>query len=615
MRRHFNSTERVAPYLAADGRCEGCGAELQPGWHGDHVTPYSAGGPTDVVNGQPLCPTCNLRKGNRHMQLRGWQEDAIRRFLRNNDDFLTVATPGAGKTTFALTAAKMLIDRGDITRIIVVVPTAHLRNQWAQAGARAGIQLDNTFANGNTVIAKDYDGTVVTYATIAAHPQLWRRLATHEQSLIVLDEVHHAGEADHLSWGPALKDAFGPAYRRLLLSGTPFRSDGRPIPFVTYEEGKCVPSINYDYGTALADRDVVRPIAFPALDGTMRWRDAGTIVAADLATVDEERLARALDTAYDPTGEWIRSVLRRADAELTRLREETPDAGGLIVAANQYNARQYAGILKRITGETPTVAISDEPDASDLIKAYGKGSQRWIVAVQMVSEGVDIPRLALGVYASRISTEMFFRQVVGRFVRMRGAEDETTATLYIPSIEPLLSYARDIERTVEAVLAEEEREHRERSEKGPQQTALTLDLVEPLDSTEATHHSTIFRAEAFSDIELRRAENAARQAGMPSAVTPEMMAHALRLAGAGRVVGTATVAAPAPEQARPLAEEKASLRKLITRKVGQLQRRTEVEFSHIHSQLNRRCGDTAKTATTETLNRRLELLDQWLEEA
>lgn len=615
MRRHFNSTERVALYLAADGRCEGCGAELQPGWHGDHVTPYSAGGPTDVVNGQPLCPTCNLRKGNRHMQLRGWQEDAIRRFLRNNDDFLTVATPGAGKTTFALTAAKMLIDRGDITRIIVVVPTAHLRNQWAQAGARAGIQLDNTFANGNTVIAKDYDGTVVTYATIAAQPQLWRRLATQQQSLIVLDEVHHAGEADHLSWGPALTDAFGPAYRRLLLSGTPFRSDGRPIPFVTYEQGKCVPSINYDYGTALADRDVVRPIAFPALDGTMRWRDAGTIVAADLATVDEERLARALDTAYDPTGEWIRSVLRRADAELTRLREETPDAGGLIVASNQYNARQYAGILKRITGETPTVAISDEPDASDLIKAYGKGSQRWIVAVQMVSEGVDIPRLALGVYASRISTEMFFRQVVGRFVRMRGVEDETTATLYIPSIEPLLSYARDIERTVEAVLAEEEREHRERSEKGPQQTALTLDLVEPLDSTEATHHSTIFRAEAFSDIELRRAENAARQAGMPSAVTPEMMAHALRLAGAGRVVGTATVAAPAPEQARPLAEEKASLRKLITRKVGQLQRRTEVEFSHIHSQMNRRCGDTAKTATTETLNKRLELLDQWLEEA
>lgn len=615
MSRRFNSGERVALYLAADGHCEICGIELQPGWHGDHITPYSAGGPTDVINGQSLCPACNLKKGPRYMQLRAWQEDAVRRFLRNNDDFLAVATPGAGKTTFALTAAKLLIDRGDISRIIVVVPTAHLRNQWAQAGAKAGIQLDNTFANGNTVIARDYDGTVVTYATVAAQPQLWRKLATQHGALVVLDEVHHAGDADHLSWGPALTEAFGAAHRRLLLSGTPFRSDGRPIPFVTYDQGKCVPSINYDYGTALADRDVVRPVAFPVLDGKMRWRDAGAIVTAELATVDEKKLTRALDTAFDPTGEWIRSVLRRADDELSRLREETPDAGGLVVAADQYNARQYAAILKRITGETPTVAISDEADASDLIKAYARGSQRWIVAVQMVSEGVDIPRLALGVYASRISTEMFFRQVVGRFVRMRGSEDETTATLFIPSIEPLMSYARDIERTVEAVLAEEEKELRERGEQGAKQTALTFDLVEPLDSTEAVHHSTIFRAESFSDGELKRAENAARQAGMPGSVSAEMMAHALRLAGAGRVVGTARVEPPAVEQGKTLAETKAALRKLIKRKVGQLNRRTEADFSHIHSELNKRCGDTAKTATTETLNQRLALLDQWLEEA
>lgn len=615
MTRHFNTRERVALYLAANGNCATCGTELQPGWHGDHITPYSAGGPTDVANGQALCPTCNLKKGDRHMQLRAWQEDAIGRFLRNNEDFLAVATPGAGKTSLALTAAKKLIDRGDISRVIVVVPTAHLRNQWAAVGAKAGVQLDNTFANGNTVIARDFDGTVVTYATVASQPQLWRKLATQQGTLVVLDEVHHAGEAEHLSWGPALIEAFGLAYRRLLLSGTPFRSDGRPIPFVTYDQGKCVPSINYDYGTALADRDVVRPVAFPVLDGKMRWRDAGTIVTAELATVDEERVARALDTAFDPAGDWIRSVLRRADGELTRLREETPDAGGLVVAANQYNARQYATLLKRITGELPTVAISDEADASDLIKAYAKGAQRWIVAVQMVSEGVDIPRLALGVYASRISTEMFFRQVVGRFVRMRGEEDETTATLFIPSIEPLMSYARDIERTVEAVLAEQEQELRERSDKGDRQTALTLDLVEPLDSTEAVHHSTIFRGEPFNDSELRRGESVARQSGMPPSVTAEMMAHALLIAGTGRIVGQTTITQPAPDQGKTLTETKQALRRLITGKVGKLNRRTDREFSHIHSDLNRRCGDTVKTATTETLNQRLELLDQWLEQA
>lgn len=613
MARRFNSGERVALYLAADGRCTDCGADLEPGWHADHITPYSAGGPTDVINGQAFCPTCNLKKGSTHMELRDWQADALSRLLRNGDDFLAVATPGAGKTTFALTAAQKLIDRGEVGRIIVVVPTAHLRTQWAEAAVKIGIQLDHKFVNGNTKLAKDFDGTVVTYATIAAQPLLWRKLASDVATLVILDEIHHAGEAEHLSWGPALKESFTPATRRLLLSGTPFRSDGHPIPFVRYEGGKCVPSVNYDYGTALADRDVVRPIAFPALDGTMRWRDAGVIATAELATVDEKRLARALDTAFDPSGDWIRSVLRRADEDLTRLREDVPDAGGLVVAADQYNARQYAALLKRITGEQPIVAISDEPDASDLIKTFTDDHSRWIVAVQMVSEGVDIPRLAVGVYASRIATEMFFRQVVGRFVRMRGKDDETTATLYIPSIEPLLAYAQKIEQTVEAVLAEEERQLRERAEKGPQQTSLTFDLVEPLDSSEAVHHSTIFRAESFTDEELRRAEHLTEQAGMRSGVTAEEVARLLRLAGAGRVIGTATVSTP--PTTRPLADEKAALRRLITRKVGQLQRKTDAKFSHIHAQLNRICGDDAKTATVETLNQRLEILDRWMEQA
>src|SRR5947209_15262592 len=95
-RRAFNSRERTALYLAADGRCTECGADLEPGWHGDHIQPYSAGGPTDVANGQALCPTCNLKKGSTvATELREWQAEALEKFLRRNDDFLCVATPGA----------------------------------------------------------------------------------------------------------------------------------------------------------------------------------------------------------------------------------------------------------------------------------------------------------------------------------------------------------------------------------------------------------------------------------------------------------------------------------------------------------------------------------------
>jgi hypothetical protein len=126
-RRRFNVRERTALYLAADGRCSECGAELEPGWHGDHVNPWSRGGRTDVINGQALCPACNLKKGNT-VELRDWQRDALDDFLTSpSDDFLVVAVPGAGKTRLSLAAALALIDQAKVERIIVVVPTSHLR--------------------------------------------------------------------------------------------------------------------------------------------------------------------------------------------------------------------------------------------------------------------------------------------------------------------------------------------------------------------------------------------------------------------------------------------------------------------------------------------------------
>ncbi|MFE4218136.1 DEAD/DEAH box helicase [Streptomyces sp. NPDC056844] len=547
------------------------------------------------------------------MELRLWQEEALSRLLKNNDDFLAVATPGAGKTTFALVAAERLIQRADVEKIIIVVPTAHLRGQWAKAANKLGIKLDYKFANAQTVLAKDYDGVAVTYATVAAQPLLWQRMVAQRRTLVIFDEIHHAGEDDHLTWGAALKDAFTGAARRILLSGTPFRSDGRAIPFVSYDDHrKCVASYNYDYGTALTDRTVVRPIAFPALDGNVRWRDAGAIVSTDLADTDETTLTNALRSALDADGKWISSVLRRADEELSLLREEVPDAGGLVIAADQYKAKRYAAILDSITGEKTVVAISDDPDASQHIDNFEKGTSKWIVAVQMVSEGVDIKRLAVGVYASRVKTEMFFRQVVGRFVRMRSSEDETTATLFIPSIQPLLKYAQDIERTVEAVLAEQAKAARQPRDDGGQ-APLLLDLVQPIDSSEALHHSTVYGGQSYTEDELIRAKNVAEAVGAPPAMTPAQMASAIRMVTGGKLLTTATIPAPTQADVEPdLTSQKTDVRRVIKRLVAQLSRMTDTPYSHIHSQLNRLANDTVATATLDSLNRRVESLEQKL---
>ncbi len=609
-RRRFSGRERIALYLAADGHCTECGAELDSGWHGDHVTPHSRGGKTDVINGQALCAACNLRKGGKMTGLRIWQEEALAAFLRTDNDFLLVACPGAGKTTFAVVAAQRLIERGVIDRVLVVVPTAHLRIQWAKAAAAHGLQLDSRFVNGAAVVASDFDGAVVTYAAVASARLLYRHLAAHHRTLVILDEIHHGG--DELAWGAAITEAFQTSVRRLLLSGTPTRSDRRPVPFVRYGgDGKFICDFHYDYGAALGDRTVVRPVEFLALDGSVRWREAGAIVTADLKDANEEALANALSAALNPDADWIRSVLARADTELSRHRTTVPDAGGLVVAFGQSAARRYAAILGMICGEQPVLAMTDEPDSSGNISEFARGTSRWLVAVQMVSEGVDIPRVSVGVYASKIRTDLFFSQVTGRFVRTRSPEDDTTATLLIPSIEPLLSYARAIERTTNEALRQQEEEVRREAKEHDGQ--IQLDLVEPIDSSEAVHHSTILSGDSFTDEELRRGTEMAQICGLPASVTAAHMARVLRILGAGRVVGTA-VLTPSPS-APPLVDQKASMRRLVQRKVGQLSRIDDEPHAHIHHRLNQICGDTTPIATAATISQRLDLLDKWIGES
>ncbi|MDQ1711787.1 MAG: hypothetical protein QOE45_1237 [Frankiaceae bacterium] len=380
--------------------------------------------------------------------LRAWQRRALVAYLqRRPTDFLAVATPGAGKTTFALRVAAELLNDHTVRAVTVVTPTEHLKTQWALAAADQGIDLDPTFSNAVARTSRDFTGVAVTYAQVAAHPMLHRARTEQRRTLVILDEVHHAGDAK--SWGDATREAFGPATRRLALTGTPFRSDTNAIPFVTYEAGadgvqRSSADHSYGYADALRDR-VVRPVLFLAYSGEMRWRtSAGDEVAATLgAELTPDATAQAWRTALDPKGEWIPTVLQAADQRLTAKRREMPDAAGLVIASDRATARAYAALLKQIAGEAPTVVLSDDPKASGKIAAFGASNKRWLVAVRMVSEGVDVPRLAVGVYATSVSTPLFFAQAVGRFVRARTRNE--TASVFLPSVPSLMALAAEME--------------------------------------------------------------------------------------------------------------------------------------------------------------------------
>jgi superfamily II DNA or RNA helicase len=408
-------------------------------------------------------------------RLRLWQREALAKYeTEPHKDFLVTATPGAGKTTFALTLAVGLLNRRVVDRIIVVAPTDHLRTQWAEAAERVGIALDPTLSNAVGPVPADLHGYVTTYAQVAGKPTLHAARASVKRSLIIFDEIHHAG--DGLSWGDAVSEAFDSVARRLCLTGTPFRTNTvERIPFVRYEPdgaGGLISTADYSYGYADALRDhVVRPVVFAAYTGVSRWRNsAGEVIAASLTEAGTKSTEQAAwRTALDPKGDWVPHVIAAMDERLTHLRASgMPDAAGLVLASDQEDARAYADIVERVTGEKPYLILSDDPKASSKISEFGVGGARMAVCVRMVSEGVDVPRAACLAWLTSYRTPLFFAQAVGRVVRARGRHE--SATVFLPAVRPLLALAAELETDRNHVLPP------------PAASSDSLDLMDETDS-------------------------------------------------------------------------------------------------------------------------------------
>jgi superfamily II DNA or RNA helicase len=494
-------------------------------------------------------------------KLRDWQTRAVEAACtRSGQDFLAMATPAAGKTTFALRVAHHYLSDRAAVRIVVVCPTNHLRIQWAHAAGLVGLQLDPNLTNEQLCEAGDYHGCVVTYQQVCLAPDLFDRACKLRPTLVILDELHHAGDAKE--WGTALKHAFQLSVFRLALSGTPFRSDNDPIPFVRYEQG--VSRTNFAYGYAEAVRDgVCRPIYFPSYEGELAWMSDGLRFEATFADrLTGQRQQERLKTAVLHE-DWLGHVMADAHTALAQLRATVqPDAGGLIVAMNQDHARSIVGLVKRITGKPAALAISDDPAASATITRFAKSARPWLVAVNMVSEGVDMPRLRVGIYATNVSTEMYFRQVVGRFVRMQPGMRPQKAWLYLPKDPTLVNYAQAIKAERDHVLAECAANESEQD---------------------------LFGERPVGKKEFEPLSGVARQ---------------------DRLIGEHEDSAIEQREA-PLHEQKTDLRDLHRSLVGTVARTTGSDHRTINAELCRRTGGPIDRATMSQLKKRLWLLETW----
>lgn len=555
------------------------------------------------------------------------------RYLQSQPrDFLAVATPGAGKTTFALTLASWLLHHHVVQQITVVAPTEHLKTQWAEAAARIGIRLDPEYSAGP--VGRSYHGVAVTYAGVGVRPMLHRNRCEQRKTLVILDEIHHAG--DSRSWGEACLEAFEPATRRLALTGTPFRSDTNPIPFVVYEEGndgirRSSADYTYGYGNALGD-GVVRPVIFLSYSGNMRWRTkAGDEVAARLGEpMTKDATAQAWRTALDPRGDWMPNVLSAADRRLTEIRRGIPDAGGLVIAADQDSARAYAKLIKEITGHRATVVLSDDTGSSKRIDEFTESEDRWMVAVRMVSEGVDVPRLAVGVYATTISTPLFFAQAVGRFVRSRRRGE--TASVFLPTIPALLGFAHEMEVERDHVLdkpkpdgeedpyAESEKELAEAEKQQDEETGDQDELPFEALESDAVFDRVVYEGAEFGMQAHPGSEEEQDYLGIPGLLEPDQVQMLLQKRQARQIAHSRKKPAEdadlleLPADRRPVVthRELMELRKELNSLVGAYVHQSGKPHGVIHTELRRVCGGPPSAeATPGQIRQRIAKVREW----
>jgi superfamily II DNA or RNA helicase len=535
-----------------------------------------------------------LRPPSNRSVLRAWQTRALTEMARwKGGPFLLSAAPGAGKTRPALEFARAQLAAGTATAVVVACPTAPLTRQWARAAHDLGIDLAPDADSPRP--PSGFHGVSVTYARIAKAPARWAG-ALPRRTLVIADEAHHLGE--DLTWGVGFATAFAGSPRWLLLSGTPFRSDATPIPGVRYDvSGMAEPDVSYSYAEAVADA-VCRPVCFVAYDGSLSWRSGDDVIESSfeavLSTREASRRYRTAISTDLPDG--LPRILREADTKLRAIRQAGHrDAAGLVVAADSDHARRIAKQLREATGRVPLIVLHAEARAAAKLAAFTSSTDPWIVAVNMVSEGVDIPRLRVGVYATAAKTPLIFRQIVGRFVRTLPRRPIEPSWLYVPADPVLRDHAATIEQELRRSLRRpgeddgsefDEREERRATERSdaPEFVPLSADVAPQM---------TLFGTPA----------PAAMAAAAPSAAAARW---ASALADAPPTEGGS---APEGPLEIPAFERRAQLRDERHRLVSEVRRRDGTSHRDVNAWLNRKLGiSSVEHATLAELERSVELL-------
>lgn len=386
-----------------------------------------------------------------YMNLRHWQAECISlaydHYCSNIRHFMCLATPGAGKTVMASVLAKRLFDSGMIDMVMCFSPSIMVADDFreeleAQTGKRLSGQLGA-------------HGCSLTYQSMnSIRTDFWAILENF-RVFVIFDEIHHCASTEEgrsNSWGETIHRCIrGRSTYSLALTGTPWRSDRIPIVLAEYcrESGKVHCDYRYGLSRAISDR-VCRLPSITAVDNSKiqvtDGHDSNTFGSfGDLLAQSKCSYQDLLDSEA-----LIADILCRAGKKLDELREAGSNAGGLIVAASVSHARKIARVLSSELNETAEIATYVDADPVATISLFRNSSKKWIISVGMISEGTNLPRLQVCCYLTRVKTELYFRQVLGRVLRATGSLGEK-GYLFLPAEPKLIDYALRVSEDIPEV--------------------------------------------------------------------------------------------------------------------------------------------------------------------
>ncbi|WP_395593343.1 DEAD/DEAH box helicase [Pseudomonas sp. B26140] len=372
--------------------------------------------------------------------LREWQHQCKQIALthyRKIPHFFCQATPGSGKTRMAAELAKDLLEQDRIDLVLCFAPSRQVVEGFRR-----------TFSG---VLNRRMDGLIgavgatCTYQGMEYRDEAFWKLFDDYRVFAVFDEIHHCAGHDALlsnAWGQRIiQRVQDRAEFTLALSGTPWRSDHKAIVLARYStpEGNLICDYQYGLAEAISDQ-VCRSPRIVILDNQLVSLTEA-LASQSTVTMFPNISSLLTDSAVSYESllvheDVLRQLLVLGCRKLKEIREVKADAGGLVVATNIEHAHQIAAMLLG-EGETCEVVTNKTPNAQQVIDDFRFSSTAWIVAVGMISEGTDIPRLQVCCHLSRIRTELYYRQVLGRILR-RSVSHDTEAWLYVlaePSLQ------------------------------------------------------------------------------------------------------------------------------------------------------------------------------------